>query len=179
MTSHARLFLVTLLLGVAACAPKREPAPEQSAETPPTSRPTVALPAPAPAATEWLDLPLAPGNWTYRDEGESSAALFGETAGIPGLVVRCVRASRQVLLSRTGTVTATSITLDTSSGRRALPVAMTGDRGVGARLAAGDRVLDDMIFSRGRFAVTAPGAPQLVVPAGPEPARVVEDCRLA
>ena len=46
-----------------------------------------------------------------------------------------------------------------------------------ARLNPGDPVLDAMVFSRGRFAVEAPGTPLLVVPAWPEPARVIEDCR--
>jgi hypothetical protein len=34
-----------------------------------------------------------------------------------------------------------------------------------------------MVFSRGRFTVEVPGAPMLVIPAWPEPARVIEDCR--
>jgi hypothetical protein len=34
-----------------------------------------------------------------------------------------------------------------------------------------------MAFSRGRFMVEAQGMATLVLPAWPEPARVVEDCR--
>jgi hypothetical protein len=38
-------------------------------------------------------------------------------------------------------------------------------------------LLDAMVFSRGRFAISMPGSPALVVPAGTEVAHVVEDCR--
>jgi len=44
-------------------------------------------------------------------------------------------------------------------------------------LPAYDGLLDAMSFSRGRIAVTVSGTPMLVVPAWPEVARVVEDCR--
>jgi hypothetical protein len=42
---------------------------------------------------------------------------------------------------------------------------------------AGDAALDWIAFSRGRFVVAATGMPLLVLPAWPEPARVIEDCR--
>jgi hypothetical protein len=41
-----------------------------------------------------------------------------------------------------------------------------------------DALLDSIAFSRGRFAVSASGTPALVLPAGPEIGRVVEDCRV-
>jgi hypothetical protein len=44
-------------------------------------------------------------------------------------------------------------------------------------LAATDPLLDAIAFSRGRFAVEAPGLPTLILPTWPEPARVVEECR--
>jgi len=40
-----------------------------------------------------------------------------------------------------------------------------------------DPLLDAIAFSRGRFAVSMPGSPALVMPAGTEIAHVVEDCR--
>jgi hypothetical protein len=43
--------------------------------------------------------------------------------------------------------------------------------------AAGDGALDQIAFSRGRFAVEAPGLASLIVPAWPEVTRVIEDCR--
>ena len=38
-------------------------------------------------------------------------------------------------------------------------------------------MLDAMVFSRGHFAISMPGYPPLVLPAGTEIAHVVEDCR--
>lgn len=44
-------------------------------------------------------------------------------------------------------------------------------------LAASDRHLDMMAYSRGRFMLEQPGREALIVPAWPEFARVIEDCR--
>jgi hypothetical protein len=46
-----------------------------------------------------------------------------------------------------------------------------------ARLAAGDRLLDAMAYTKGRFAVEAGGMEALYVPAWPEVVRVIDDCR--
>jgi hypothetical protein len=68
--------------------------------------------------------------------------------------------------------------LRTSSFARNLPLSVDpSGAGVFAALPANDRLLDAMVFSRGRFTVEVPGTPMLVIPAWPEPARVVEDCR--
>ena len=50
-------------------------------------------------------------------------------------------------------------------------------QGVALALTAGDPFLDKMAFSRGRFVVAVSGTPRLAIPAWPEFARVVEDCR--
>lgn len=42
---------------------------------------------------------------------------------------------------------------------------------------AGDAALDQIAFSRGRFAIETPGLPTLVLPSWPEVTRVIEDCR--
>jgi hypothetical protein len=55
-----------------------------------------------------------------------------------------------------------------------------GDRrfaDVRAPLPAGDPFLDEIVFSRGRFVVETAGA-MMVIPAWPEPAKAVEDCRI-
>lgn len=46
-----------------------------------------------------------------------------------------------------------------------------------ARLAAGDRLLDAIALSKGRFAVEGPGTPTLYLPSWAEVTRVIEDCR--
>jgi len=46
-----------------------------------------------------------------------------------------------------------------------------------ATLAASDPLLDEIVFSRGRFMVHVDGLPDLILPSWPEPAHVIEDCR--
>lgn len=171
---NMRILLALAALGTAvACVPKAEPPP--APEPVPTPAPTPPpLPAPAPAA-DWRDIPLTPGGWSYQQAG--SAAAFGP-AGAPAFTVRCDRAQRQVVLARTGAAAGNTMTVRTSFGSRSLPLQVDGGSPqLVARLPASDKLLDDIAFSRGRFTVQVPGTPMLVIPAWPEPARVVEDCR--
>ena len=71
------------------------------------------------------------------------------------------------------------MSIQTSFGVRSLPLAAVGGAPAhaGAALAATDPWLDAMAFSRGRFTVGVAGLDLLVIPAWPELARVVEDCR--
>jgi hypothetical protein len=93
-------------------------------------------------------------------------------------VVRC-EVGGQVALERRGAAPATggALTFRTSTTARTLQ-ARSGPSGLTALLPASDPLLDAIVFSRGRFAVEAGMTmPPLVVPAWPEPARVLEDCR--
>jgi hypothetical protein len=159
-----------ILAALASCAPR--PAPP--APPPPPPAPPPPAPAPPAPAVGWEDAPASPGDWRYREEGAGSAASFG-TAQDPQFVISC-GANRQVSLSRRGAAGGSSLVVRTSFGDRSLPGAAL-DGGVTASLAASDPLLDWMVFSRGRFAVEAEGSPRLVIPAWPEPARVIEDCR--
>jgi hypothetical protein len=71
------------------------------------------------------------------------------------------------------------MTVRTSYGARNFPLSVQAEpmAYVYTSLPASDRILDQIAFSRGRFTVEVPGQPMLVLPAWPEPARVVEDCR--
>jgi hypothetical protein len=159
--SGMRSVLVWLAAAVAlsACASRPAPAPAPE-RTPPVRQ------APAPAAVaaplespsdDWRDRPLTPGDWTY-ESGEARYAGFS---------LRCDGERRQVTLSRSGA--SGPIRLRTSYGEHVLTP--------GAALPAADPRLDEIAFSRGRFLVETQGMPALVLPAWPEPARVVEDCR--
>ncbi|WP_129793368.1 hypothetical protein [Sphingosinicella sp. CPCC 101087] len=159
---------VTALAILASCAPIPAP-PAPAPPPPPAPAPAPPPPAPPPPAV-WEDAPPSPGDW--RLNGPSAA--FGSAQG-PELIVRC-EGDRQVSLIRAGARSGTSLTIRTTYGARALPAAPRPE-GLAARLAASDPLLDSIVFSRGRFAVEAPGLPRLVVPAWPEPARIVEDCR--
>jgi hypothetical protein len=101
-------------------------------------------------------------------------AAYGAAAGSTFLF-RC-DAGRSISLVRAGASSGSSLTIRTTFGNRALPATAQPD-GLVASLAASDPLLDQMVFSRGRFAVQAEGQTLLIVPAWPEPARVIEDCR--
>ena len=159
-------LLLTAAVAASGCVPRREPArPEPTPAPSPAPRPS--LPAPAPVA-DWRDGPLTPGAWTY--DAARSLAAYG-TPGAPSFTLRCDRAARQVLLSRPEAAAGT-MTVRTSSSARNLPATAQG-----ATLAVNDRFLDEIAFTRGRFLVQTRNAPDLIIPAWPEPARVIEDCR--
>ncbi|HEV2748570.1 MAG TPA: hypothetical protein VGW34_14905, partial [Allosphingosinicella sp.] len=133
-------------------------------------------PPPPPPAADWRDVPLTPGGWSYRGEGAGSLAAFAEGAAGARFAVRCDRGARQIRLERDGAAAAAAMIVRTTFDARSLPV--RPERGlVVAVLDPRDPLLDSLAFSRGRFTVEAPGAPMLVIPAWPEPARVIEDCR--
>jgi hypothetical protein len=112
------------------------------------------------------DPPPSPGDWSYSPDRVGSVARFGP-AGSESFSLRCDPVRREILLSVGQSQPA--LRVRTSYGERAIAA--------GARLPANDPLLDEMAFSRGRFTVEAQGLPALILPAWPEPARVVEDCR--
>ncbi len=158
-------------------APPRQPAPR------PVAPPPVAIPAPAPPqAASWEDWPITPGDWTYVRDARGSVARFGRAGADADLVVRCTNGPRRIFVSRPGRFAdgeTGRITLRASTGLQSYPLANSNETPpyVAAELAVTDRHLDALAFSRGRFLVQAKGTADLVVPAWPELARVVEDCR--
>ena len=110
-------------------------------------------------------VPLTPGQWSYAATIGGSEARFGAS-----LSIRCDRASRRVTVKRIDAgATAGALTIGTD-----LAVHVIGADGT---LAATAPVLDAIAFSRGRFIVTGGGV-RLIVPASPEAARSIEDCRI-
>ncbi|TPG18491.1 hypothetical protein EAH87_10280 [Sphingomonas koreensis] len=167
--------LVGALL-VAGCVPRVAPPA-------PAPAPRYVAPPPAPAPTpagDWRDWPLTPGDWVYRQDGRGSIALFGPAGADAAVTLRCDAATRRVYLSRAGTAApASAMTIVTTSLTRALPSQPTGGSPayMAAALTPGDRLLDAIGYSRGRFLIQQAGMPTLVVPAYPEILRVTEDCR--
>lgn len=170
-----------LMLGcvavAAGCVPRREPPPLPPG---PIARPAppVRTIAPPPQAN-WQDVPLTPGRWFYRDEGQSSRASFGPADSAASFTIQCDRMRRQVTLARQGITSGNVMTVRTSYSARSLPLSIKPEppSSVFTNLPASDRFLDGIAFSRGRFTVEVQGTPMLVIPAWPEPARVLEDCR--
>ena len=108
--------------------------------------------------------PLSPGQWSYAASLTGSEARFGLSFSI-----RCDRATRRVTLLR-GDAAPAAMTIGTDLAVRTL----AADGVVGST----DAVLDAIAFSRGRFIVSGGGGvSRLVLPASPEAARSIEDCR--
>ncbi len=168
---------ILLMAGVAACVS----APPKPAQPPLLTPPPPALPAAAPQQ-DWRDVPLTPGRWTWRGgAGQASIAQFGVAGQAVAFALRCDASTHNVILSRAGNLTAptATMTVTTSFGPFALAAGNGGGQppAIVAQATARDPRLDQMAFSRGRFLVDVANQPRLVLPAWPEVARVIEDCR--
>lgn len=151
------------LLALGACVPRAAPPSPLPAPAPaPRPVPPAPRPAPAPPPTDWATAPLSPGDWEYALSSSTPGAIFRST----GIAFSIQCRGREIALDLSGTQA--PLVIRTSYGERRLA---TG------QVLATDLLLDQMAFSRGRFLVTAEDGRSLVVPAWPEFARVVEDCR--
>jgi hypothetical protein len=132
-------------------------------------------PAPAPALSgDWRDWPLTPGDWSYRRNGAVTEAVYGQPGAIPVLMMQCATGARQIRMTW-ATAAAGPLTVRTSYGDVPRAAGRT-ETGLAVNFTPRDALLDQMAFSRGRFMLIANGQ-ELIVPAWPEVARVVEDCR--
>ena len=126
------------------------------------------LPLPPAVPANWREQPLNAGSSSWRSVPGGSEALFLDPRGVQ-LTVRCTLATRRVALVRAGVNPAARLRVTTTSSERVLPP--------GNAVLANDPLLDALAFSRGRVAVSVTGAAPLIVPAWPEVARAIEDCR--
>ena len=118
------------------------------------------------------------GYWSYSNQAAASDVAFLDARGQAQLTVRCTRATRQISLNVPSPAGTGTVTIWTTGGIRNLAGRFDQQLGqVIAEVPAGDAILDVIAFSRGRFAVQLAGFAPLVVPAAPEVARAVEDCR--
>ena len=143
---------------------------------------TLALPAASLSQTPTVDYNLAqpaPGSWSYVPVPGGSDARFTDATSTIRLTLHCDKATRKVMISHTSASPASTIFVWTSSATRNLPARFEPQAmRVTADLAANDPLLDAIAFSRGRIVVSMPGVAALVVPAWPEAARAIEDCRI-
>jgi hypothetical protein len=134
-------------------------------------------PAASPPADYSTAVPIS-GNWTYSPLAGGSQAVFLNAAAQPQLTISCARATRQVTIAKTATGAAPFLNVWSTSQTRNIPASYNPATGLlSTTIGAYDPLLDAIAFSRGRFAIGASGQPALVLPAWPEVARVVEDCR--
>jgi hypothetical protein len=135
---------------------------------------------PAKAQVDFSYSGVSPGSWAYRMVAGGSEAAFVDGSGSTRMVIACGSTTRLVTLSRISAAPAASLSIWTSSASRNLTSRFDQPSGrVISQLGAYDPLLDAMVFSRGRVAVSMPGAPALVLPSTPEIGHVVEDCRAA
>ena len=128
--------------------------------------------------------PIA-GNWAYTATADGSEATFANPSALPQLSIRCVKATRRVSIAKPATVAAPFMFVWTSSAVRSVPASFNPlTNRISVDVTSNDPLLDALAFSRGRIGVIvaqSAASPaqsvQLVVPAWPEIARVVEDCR--
>lgn len=175
VTRLITLLIPTILLNACVSPPEQT---RPSAERPAAAAPSPLPASPAPASAEWQDRAATPGNWTYRAEGTGSVARFGPATGAALLTIACDTASHRVSFSRAG-AGGNIMTIRTSYGAVNWPAASTAGAPAQttALRAANDGGLDQIAYSRGRFAVETQGAPTLILPAWAEIAHVIEDCR--
>lgn len=158
---------------IASCAPRPAPPAPVPAPRPAPPPPQQQLQPPPPPA-DWRDGPLSTGDWSYNTDSGAGVAVFMQD-GIGVFIVLCAH-DRRFSLIRMLASGGSRLTIRTSFGERALT---TQEFSLEARatLPAGDPLLDQIVFSRGRFLVQADGVPDLVLPTWPEPARAIEECR--
>ncbi|PXA83829.1 hypothetical protein DMC47_42250 [Nostoc sp. 3335mG] len=168
------------MVALASCVgPQEKPAP--APPRPALPPPPAALPA-APPQQDWRDVPLTPGDWSWRGTaGQSSIAQYGAAGQVAVFALRCDPSSRNIVFSRGGLAPTPSAAMSFTTSYGSF--AYTGANGGGqppaivAQASARDPHMDQIAFSRGRFLVDVAGQPRLVLPAWPEVARVIQDCR--
>jgi hypothetical protein len=148
----------------------------------PPPPPVVQAPPAANLPANWQDWPMSPGDWVYRRDANGSTALFGRANADALFIMRCDRARKRMIVSRAGAFPegiSGLMSIRTSSALQTYPVSNSGQPPayVSTEIMVGDRQLDAMVFSRGKFIVSVKGAADLVVPAWAEVSRIVEDCR--
>jgi hypothetical protein len=122
-------------------------------------------------------IPIA-GSWTYAATADGSEARFANPSARPQLTIHCTRATRRVTIAKAATGAAAAMIVWTSSAARSVAASFNPlTQRLSIDVPAYDPLLDALAFSRGRVGISVAGAPVLVVPAWPEIARVVEDCR--
>lgn len=173
---HRNTLLLSGLLLLAGCVG----APKEAPPAPPAPQPAPTPPAPA-MSKDWRAWPVAKGDWSYQQgQDGGSVASFG-TPGQPALVAfRCEMPARRIHVLRgaaASTQPGSQIVIHTSFGTTQWPVSTRTNGTTGAVRASNDPVLDQIAFSRGRFAIEVPGAAPVAVPNWPEITRVIEDCR--
>ena len=137
----------------------------------------------APPTVGFSTAPVTAGMWTYQALPGGSMARFIDATGTARFALECSKVTRRITIARTSAVAAPSLLLWTTDASRTVAVRFEPNAmRLAVDLGARDPLLDALAFSRGRIAVSIGGAGlgggALIMPAWPEIARTVEDCRI-
>jgi hypothetical protein len=174
---NIRHQIIVSVIALSACA---APPPPPSPQPAPAPKPVVITPVQTSQEPtgEWIDWPLAQGDWVYRQDERGSIALFGVTGANALVTLRCDRARRTIFLAREGQSVG-SIVVRSSSAMKEFRGAPTGSTPpyIATEIAPTDPILDAIALSRGRIAINVAGQRPIAIPSWAEITRIVEDCR--
>lgn len=178
-TSAWILPVVLVMLVMNGCGPERNIVPSPTPSSTPRLAPSPQRTSIAPPSN-WRDAELTFGNWSYRAAKAKSVATYGPPGEDPLVALRCDQAAGRIVLFRAGSASGDlPLSVITTNASRAFTASAQGGLNPSRAiiLMPRDSILDAIAFSRGRFAIEVRGLPTLTVPAWPEVARVIEDCR--
>ncbi|MEO1044308.1 MAG: hypothetical protein AAFX04_02590 [Pseudomonadota bacterium] len=169
------LMLFTSLSVAAFAMPQATPEAISQPEAVPQSAGTqTTLPEP-PA--DWRIWPRVNGAWSF----DSRKAELTDGIGRAVITIRCDRQDDAVYLTRHLVIgDGNALTLMTSFNEWTIAGTREGhddDADIRIRLPKDDRLLDQIVYSRGYFGVRTPANQAVRIPAAPEIARIVEQCR--
>jgi len=194
MKAIVRAYAVCAVLLVLAGCETPPPVPTPPAPQPSAApRPRAEAEPVAPPPADWRDAPLTKGAWGWHAAPADSppASSYAEFAaprrvhvviacdwphGRVGIMRIAPAAEAGGLLSVTTSTTRRQITLAPAQNLPGTTTSADLAR-VGAMLDAGDRLLDALALTRGRFVLEFAGSAPLYLPADTAISRVVEDCR--
>jgi hypothetical protein len=171
------LSVAVIGVSLSTCAaPRKPPTPVTPPPAPvvPVLQP-VQLPLAQPAGG-WEDWPLLPGDWRFEAAGTGAIARF-DTAGGAAMTLRCDRPGSNIMIAVAGMGRARDLAVRTTGGTETLTGAPDASGGLTLALAPQTGVLDRILFSRGRFALSNSAGQGIALPAWAEVARLVEFCR--
>ena len=171
-----------MCLGLLASCSSTPPAPPPPVQKPIVTAPPVVKTVVPAVPADWQDRAASAGDWTYRQDGKGSIALFGQSGADARFAIRCDGQAKRIYLTHPGQFPAGEsgkMTVRASTSMKTFDAANTGGSPalVGVTLDPREPQLDAIAFSRGTFLVSIKGTADLILPAWPEVARVVEDCR--
>ncbi len=176
-------YLLTSFAFLNGCSSTPPAPPPQNTTSVPAPPPAPRLtPATVPTPADWQDRPAAAGQWAYRPDGKGSIALFGPAGADARFAIRCDLSAKRIYLTHPGQFPSGEggkMLVRASTSMKSFEAGNTGGAPalIGASVDPRDPQLDAMAFSRGTFLIGIKGMADLILPAWPEIARVVEDCR--